>query len=44
VTINYDGEALATHATNHLHTKYYREEVFTVHPGFMTQQQPIGRG
>ncbi|MDR6394661.1 DNA cytosine methyltransferase [Herbaspirillum seropedicae] len=42
VAINHDGEALAMHAANHPTTKHYREDVFAVHPGFVTQQQPIG--
>ncbi|KAF1046367.1 MAG: hypothetical protein GAK35_01052 [Herbaspirillum frisingense] len=42
VAINHDGEALAMHAANHPSTKHYQEDVFTVHPGFVTQQQPIG--
>lgn len=42
VAINHDGEALAMHEANHPTTKHYREDVFTVHPGFVTQQQPIG--
>ena len=42
VAINHDGEALAMHAANHPATKHYREDVFAVHPGFVTQQQPIG--
>lgn len=42
VAINHDGEALAMHEANHPTTRHYREDVFTVHPGFVTQQQPIG--
>ncbi|MFS2113336.1 DNA cytosine methyltransferase [Herbaspirillum frisingense] len=42
VAINHDGEALAMHQANHPKTRHYREDVFTVHPGFVTQQQPIG--
>jgi DNA (cytosine-5)-methyltransferase 1 len=42
IAINHDGEALAMHATNHPETKHYREDVFNIHPGFVTNQQPIG--
>jgi hypothetical protein len=42
VAINHDGEALAMHAANHPTTKHYQEDVFAVHPGFVTNQQPIG--
>ncbi len=42
IAINHDGEALAMHAANHPATKHYREDVFDVHPGFVTNQQPIG--
>ncbi len=42
VAINHDGEAIAMHEANHPGTKHYTEDVFTVHPGFVTQQQPIG--
>lgn len=42
VAINHDGEALAMHEANHPTTRHYREDVFAVHPGFVTQQQPIG--
>ncbi|EJN06448.1 DNA cytosine methyltransferase [Herbaspirillum sp. YR522] len=42
VAINHDGEALAMHAANHPGTAHYEEDVFTVHPGFVTRQQPIG--
>lgn len=41
IAINHDGEALAMHAANHPHTAHYREDVFAVHPGFVTHQQPI---
>jgi DNA (cytosine-5)-methyltransferase 1 len=42
VAINHDGEALAMHAANHPTTKHYTEDVFAVHPGFITGEQPIG--
>lgn len=42
VAINHDGEALAMHEANHPQTAHYREDVFAVHPGFVTRQQPIG--
>jgi len=42
VAINHDGEALAMHEANHPLTAHYREDVFAVHPGFVTRQQPIG--
>ena len=42
VAINHDGEALAMHEANHPTTKHYREDVFAIHPGFVTGQQPIG--
>ncbi|MCW5141076.1 DNA cytosine methyltransferase [Burkholderia cenocepacia] len=42
IAINHDGEALAMHAANHPTTRHFREDVFTVHPGFVTRQQPIG--
>jgi DNA (cytosine-5)-methyltransferase 1 len=42
VAINHDGEALAMHEANHPATAHYREDVFAVHPGFVTRQQPIG--
>lgn len=42
IAINHDGEALAMHAANHPTTKHYREDVFDIHPGFVTNQQPIG--
>lgn len=42
VAINHDGEALAMHQANHPATKHYREDVFDIHPGFVTGQQPIG--
>lgn len=42
IAINHDGEALAMHAANHPATAHYTEDVFAVHPGFITGQQPIG--
>lgn len=42
IAINHDGEALAMHAANHPSTKHYTEDVFAVHPGFITGEQPIG--
>ncbi|HEX7907311.1 MAG TPA: DNA cytosine methyltransferase [Paraburkholderia sp.] len=42
IAINHDGEALAMHAANHPTTKHYTEDVFAVHPGFITGEQPIG--
>lgn len=42
IAINHDGEALAMHEANHPTTKHYREDVFAIHPGFVTGQQPIG--
>lgn len=42
IAINHAGEALAMHAANHPSTKHYREDVFAIHPGFVTNQQPIG--
>lgn len=42
IAINHDGEALAMHEANHPATKHYREDVFDIHPGFVTGQQPIG--
>jgi len=42
IAINHDGEALAMHAANHPQTAHYTEDVFAVHPGFVTRQQPIG--
>ncbi|HHT8992822.1 TPA: DNA cytosine methyltransferase [Burkholderia cenocepacia] len=42
IAINHDGEALAMHAANHPETQHLCEDVFDIHPGFVTQQQPIG--
>lgn len=42
VAINHNGEALAMHAANHPTTAHYQEDVFAVHPGFITGNRPIG--
>lgn len=42
IAINHDGEALAMHQANHPECKHFREDVFDIHPGFITGQQPIG--
>jgi DNA (cytosine-5)-methyltransferase 1 len=42
IAINHDGEALTMHLANHPKAKHYREDVFDIHPGFVTRQQPIG--
>jgi DNA (cytosine-5)-methyltransferase 1 len=42
IAINHNGEALAMHAANHPGTAHYVEDVFAVHPGFVTGQRPIG--
>lgn len=42
IAINHDGEALAMHAANHPTAAHYTEDVFAVHPGFVTRQLPIG--
>lgn len=42
IAINHDGEALCMHAANHPTTAHYTEDVFMVHPGFVTKQRPIG--
>jgi DNA (cytosine-5)-methyltransferase 1 len=42
IAINHNGEALCMHAANHPTTKHYQEDVFLIHPGFVTRQQPIG--
>lgn len=42
IAINHDDEALAMHAANHPTTAHYREDVFDIHPGFVTKEQPIG--
>ncbi len=42
IAINHNGEALAMHAANHPGTAHYVEDVFAVHPGFITGNRPIG--
>ena len=42
VAINHDGEALAMHEANHPNTKHFQEDVYDVHPGFVTGNRPIG--
>lgn len=42
IAINHDGEALCMHAANHPTTAHYTEDVFMIHPGLVTKQQPIG--
>ncbi|OJB11854.1 DNA cytosine methyltransferase [Burkholderia ubonensis] len=42
IAINHDGEALAMHAANHPETQHLCEDVFEIHPGFVTQQRLIG--
>ena len=42
IAINHNGEALAMHAANHPTAAHYTEDVFGVHPGFITKQLPIG--
>lgn len=42
IAINHNGEALAMHAANHPGTTHYQEDVFSIHPGFVTRQRPIG--
>lgn len=42
VAINHNGEALAMHAANHPGTAHYVEDVFAIHPGFVTRNRPIG--
>lgn len=42
IAINHDGEALAMHTANHPETAHYQEDVFDVHPGFITGQRRIG--
>lgn len=41
IAINHDGEALITHTANHPATAHYQEDVFDVHPGFITGHRPI---
>lgn len=42
IAINHNGEALAMHAANHPFTAHYQEDVYGVHPGFVTGNRPIG--
>lgn len=42
IAINHDGEALVMHSANHPSTAHYQEDVFDVHPGFVTGQRRIG--
>ncbi|WP_304350861.1 DNA cytosine methyltransferase [Comamonas testosteroni] len=42
IAINHDGEALVMHSTNHPETAHYQEDVFDIHPAFITGQRPIG--
>lgn len=42
IAINHDGEALVMHTANHPMTAHYQEDVFDIHPGFITGQRPIG--
>jgi DNA (cytosine-5)-methyltransferase 1 len=42
VAINHNGEALAMHAANHPNTEHLTEDVFDIHPGFVTRNRPIG--
>jgi DNA (cytosine-5)-methyltransferase 1 len=42
IAINHDGEALCMHEANHPTTNHYQEDVYLIHPGFVTKQQPIG--
>lgn len=42
IAINHNGEALAMHAANHPGTMHYVEDVFALHPGFVTGNRPIG--
>ncbi|WGG48960.1 DNA cytosine methyltransferase [Rugamonas sp. DEMB1] len=42
VAINHNGEALAMHAANHPSTAHCQEDVYAVHPGFITGNRPIG--
>lgn len=42
LAINHDGEALQMHMANHPTTTHYKEDVYLVHTGFVTRQQPIG--
>lgn len=42
IAINHNGEALAMHAANHPTAAHHNEDVFNIHPGFVTRQLPIG--
>lgn len=42
IAINHDGEALAMHTANHPDTAHYQEDVFDIHPGFVTGQRLLG--
>lgn len=42
IAINHDGEALLMHIVNHPDTAHYQEDVFGVHPGFITGNRKIG--
>jgi DNA (cytosine-5)-methyltransferase 1 len=42
IAINHDGEALCMHAANHPTTEHHTEDVFMIHPGFVTKNRPIG--
>lgn len=42
VAINHDGEALLMHIANHPQTAHYQEDVFGIHPGFVTGNRQIG--
>lgn len=42
IAINHNGEALSMHAANHPGTEHFVEDVFAVHPGFITKNRPIG--
>lgn len=42
IAINHDREALVMHTANHPGTAHYQEDVFDVHPGFITGQRTIG--
>lgn len=42
IGVNHSDEAISMHAANHPKTKHYIEDVFNVHPGFITREQPIG--
>jgi DNA (cytosine-5)-methyltransferase 1 len=44
IAINHDGEALVMHTANHPGTAHYQEDVFDVHPGFITGRRQIDLG